>query len=308
MSALVGQQRQRSLAEQQRKRLLAEQQRKRSLDPLLMDADVIALGKATVAKIARRRKTGDGVASDLVDFWRLAYAEFSRASRHYSSNVDWCADAYRKLHLAQHSLFGSISSGGDETSVDEPDAAAAPVALPLLAPPSTETVAPPSTETIAAGFWIGDLATAEQIAASGAIERDAVEVFARGDRVGNGVRATRAIEKGTRVASYGGVPLPLDEPSQSQYLMYLDRRTKIDGDPRWRESHGHLGPLMNDARGPVRLGVNNARFSRGFVRVGGQRLRTIWVVTTRSIAPQEEIFVAYGAAFWQTTAAVHVEK
>lgn len=125
----------------------------------------------------------------------------------------------------------------------------------------------------------------------------AVEVFDRGDALGAAVRALRPFRAGDVVCSFGGRVFPTDERHSSVYALQLNRKWILDGDPRWPESRGHVGALVNDAAGAVRCnnGQNNVRFSVS--RLGGRP--AVLLRATRAINAGDELWVSYGRQYWR---------
>jgi hypothetical protein len=122
-----------------------------------------------------------------------------------------------------------------------------------------------------------------------------VEVFDRGDSIGNGVRSTMDIPPFTKVAFYVGRLEPLDT-LDGDYSLKLNARWGVDGDPAkyaLARKYPFIGSYFNDFHGLRK--TYNSRFSFG--KLGGERV--VWMVTTCAVANGEELFVSYGTKYIQ---------
>lgn len=151
------------------------------------------------------------------------------------------------------------------------------------------------------------LATFDEVVQSKRIDPSAVEVFVN-PRLGRSVKALKAFKQGARVCTYGG-RLLIDETPQSddsevddRYLLEIGRDLWIDGTPTRRNARnvdGHVGPMVNDANGEIKAPDGpNLAFSRGRLRVAGEWTIVVWLVALRHIEPGDELFVSYGAHYW----------
>lgn len=146
------------------------------------------------------------------------------------------------------------------------------------------------------------LATAEQVFASGRVDPAAVEVFQRTDGMGRSVRTRRPFKRGQVVCSYGGRVHRTTELTKSDYFFQLSNKYVVDGDPNLPESQGHVGNLVNDACGPIRVdGVtNNLYFSIGSImQTNGEKIKTVLLKTKRALPEVgTELFISYGPSYW----------
>jgi len=110
---------------------------------------------------------------------------------------------------------------------------------------------------------------------------------------GKGLFTNTFIPKGTRIIEYKGTVTTwnvVKEDPTNGYIYYIKPNHVIDA----RDHPKSLARYINDAKGLVRVKerTNNARF-----RIEGLR---IFVEATKDIQAGEEIFVDYGAAYWNT--------
>lgn|SRR5690606_27495500 len=111
---------------------------------------------------------------------------------------------------------------------------------------------------------------------------------------GKGLFTKVFIPKGTRIVEYKGRRTVWkdvkDDDGKNGYLFYINSKCVIDALP----TVNALGRYANDARGYVRVkGVtNNSEYV-----VEGKRC---FIEATKDIPAGSEIFVGYGAEYWQT--------
>jgi SET domain-containing protein len=110
---------------------------------------------------------------------------------------------------------------------------------------------------------------------------------------GKGLFTKVFIPKGKRIVEYKGEVLTWKEveklpDERNGYVFYITSKHVIDA---WR--YKGFAHIANDARGIVRLqGVNN---NSDFVTEG----KRCFIEATRDIPARSEIFVGYGAEYWQ---------
>ena len=110
---------------------------------------------------------------------------------------------------------------------------------------------------------------------------------------GKGLFTKVFIPKGTRIVEYKGEVLTWKEveklpDDRNGYVFYFTGKHVIDA---WR--HKGFAHLANDARGIVRVdGVGN---NSEYVTEG----KRCFIEATRDIPARSEIFVGYGAEYWQ---------
>ena len=143
------------------------------------------------------------------------------------------------------------------------------------------------------------LASRRHIIASSRIQGQPVEMFNRGDKVGNGVRATRPLKRNEIVAVYYG-KLKYD-PNDTRFLDYsyvldIGGGWGINGKPtsKNRITGVFLGSVVNDGRGLRKK--NNVRYSFG--RVCNKTV--VWIKTTKFIKKGSELFASYGNGYWRS--------
>ena len=111
---------------------------------------------------------------------------------------------------------------------------------------------------------------------------------------GKGLFTKVFIPKGTRIVEYKGKRTTWakvkDDDGKNGYIFYIKRDCVIDAWP----AVNTLGRYANDARGYVKIkGVtNNSEYV-----VDGKRC---FIEATKNIPAKSEIFVGYGAEYWQT--------
>jgi SET domain-containing protein len=110
---------------------------------------------------------------------------------------------------------------------------------------------------------------------------------------GKGLFTKVAIPKGTRIVEYKGEVLTWKEveklpDDRNGYVFYFTGKHVIDA---WR--HKGFAHLANDARGIIRVeGIDN---NSEYVTEG----KRCFIEATRDIPARSEIFVGYGAEYWQ---------
>jgi hypothetical protein len=111
---------------------------------------------------------------------------------------------------------------------------------------------------------------------------------------GKGLFTKVAIKKGTRIVEYKGAPVTWKEvekmaDDRNGYVFFFSNRYCIDA---WTYRKA-LGRYANDARGLVRVPglVNNAEYDT--------EKRKCYIKATKDIPAGSEIFVGYGAEYWQ---------
>jgi hypothetical protein len=106
-------------------------------------------------------------------------------------------------------------------------------------------------------------------------------------RAGKALFAARNHKKGDEVARYtGDTVLTGGDHGGSHYVLELSERISIDA----ARTDTAEGRMINDSRGSGK--TNNVRFSCN------QAAKTAILRATRNIKMGEELFVAYGRAFW----------
>lgn len=110
---------------------------------------------------------------------------------------------------------------------------------------------------------------------------------------GQGLFTKTDVAKGTRIVEYKGTVKTWDEvrhDATNGYIYFLKPDYVIDG----RDHPKSLARYANDAAGLVRAKDkgNNARFEADGLRV--------FLVATKDIKADEEIFVSYGKKYWET--------
>ncbi len=248
-----------------------------SLD--LMDADIIQDIDAQIKNLGRNH----GVLKDVIQ-------QFRRSKRRYdlsisSSNINpiQCEALYNDLKKAIISLIGSSDTFDVLPHVSQ-----------VIIPDSLDALAKDDMSEMR-------MATAEEIKASGKIDDSAIVLKKCPDGRGIGAFAKKSFAKGDLVASYGGVfECNLDQVDMnSRYRIRYSSNLIVDGNPRFSEVNGHKGNYFNDARGPTKiLDRNNTKFMPSYLVINGKRIRTIWLVATQTINPDDEVCVFYGRGFW----------
>jgi hypothetical protein len=146
------------------------------------------------------------------------------------------------------------------------------------------------------------LAPIDAVVESGRVDPDAVEVFLRDDGMGRSVRTRRAFKCDEVVCSYGGRVLPTFAKPASDYLLQISSKAIVDGNPNLPEAAGHVGNLVNDAKGPIRdeSVENNLYFSIGSVKLSdGRKMKTVLLKAKRKLPSAGiELFVSYGPSYW----------
>jgi len=111
---------------------------------------------------------------------------------------------------------------------------------------------------------------------------------------GKGLFTKKIIPKGTRITEYKGEVMTWKEVEKmadyrNGYVFYFNKKYVIDA---WKTKKG-LAHYANDARGLTRLeGVkNNSEYDT--------EKKRCFIVATRDIPAGSEIFVGYGAEYWQ---------
>lgn len=111
---------------------------------------------------------------------------------------------------------------------------------------------------------------------------------------GKGLFTKIEIKKGTRIVEYKGKRTiwskVKDDDGKNGYIFYITRNCVIDAWPTTQ----YLGRYANDARGYVKIkGItNNSEYV-----VDKKRC---FIEATKNIPAGSEIFVGYGAEYWQT--------
>lgn len=144
------------------------------------------------------------------------------------------------------------------------------------------------------------IASAADIAASGRLDPNGVEVFENPNGMGKSVRTTRVFEKDEIVCSYGGRKLQLGD--ETDYGFQMSTAIIVDGNPAFPESRGHVGIYINDATGPIKQpgAVNNVYFSVGNVRTPDRgTIPAIWLRAKKRLSANTELFVYYGKGYWR---------
>jgi hypothetical protein len=106
---------------------------------------------------------------------------------------------------------------------------------------------------------------------------------------GQGVYTEKFIPKNTAVCEYKGKIIDetdITNISNSDYLLSLDNGKFIDAS----DIDSGIGRYMNDSK---IYKTNNCMYAKCMERM------TAYIVTTRDIYPYEELFISYGAPYWQ---------
>lgn len=109
---------------------------------------------------------------------------------------------------------------------------------------------------------------------------------------GKGLFTKVFIPKGKKIVEYKGHrtvwSAVKDDDGKNGYIFYINKNTVIDALPDKKA----LGRYANDARGLVR--VEDIRNNSEYI-VEGKRC---FIVARKDIQPKSEIFVGYGADYW----------
>jgi SET domain-containing protein len=105
-------------------------------------------------------------------------------------------------------------------------------------------------------------------------------VAVKRSRAGLGLFATDAIPKGTRIIEYRGRRMSHERAPDNKYLFTVDKKTVIDGSPRWNTAR-----YINHSCRPNAEAIDE----------GGR----IFIEATRLIAPGEEITYHYGKEYYE---------
>lgn len=111
---------------------------------------------------------------------------------------------------------------------------------------------------------------------------------------GNGLFTKVFIPKGTRIIEYKGKRTiwskVKDDDGKNGYIFYITRNNVIDAFP----TKQYLARYVNDARGFTKIKgiVNNCEYI-----IDGKRC---FVEAAKDIPAGSELFVSYGAEYWQT--------
>ena len=111
---------------------------------------------------------------------------------------------------------------------------------------------------------------------------------------GKGLFTKVFIKKGTRIVEYKGKRTTWakvkDDDGENGYIFYITRNSVIDA---WK-AVDTFGRYANDARGHVKIkGITN---NSEYVTEG----KRCFIEATKDIPARSEIFVGYGAEYWQT--------
>src|SRR5690606_8658464 len=111
---------------------------------------------------------------------------------------------------------------------------------------------------------------------------------------GKGLFTKVFIKKGTRIVEYKGKRTTWakvkDDDGENGYIFYITRNSVIDA---WK-ALDTFGRYANDARGHVKSkGITN---NSEYVTEG----KRCFIEATKDIPARSEIFVGYGAEYWQT--------